>query len=98
MRAYSSAAPILGHHHLLQLKSRLVERLERDRAHHDAIGERAEMLPRGVVGKFLARNDQAEWPPEHCLAQAEALAIEVGAEHGLDDGDVGFTYHAGPHG
>src|SRR5262249_44436289 len=90
--AHSLAAPLLRHGHLLELKGRLVERLERNGAHYSAIGKRAKVLPRRVICELLAGDGQAKRLAQHRLAQAHTLAVEVRAKHGLDDGDVGFAF------
>ena len=66
------APPILRHRHLLELEQRFAERLQRYRADHAAEQQRAEMLARLVVGKFLRGDREPERPPQDRSRKASA--------------------------
>lgn len=56
------------------------------------------MLAHGIVGELLIGDRQPERPAQDCLTKAQRLAIKVGADKRLDDGNVGFVRHLEPHG
>ena len=77
--------PVLGDRHLAELKALLVERLERDRAHHGVVGECAEVPAERIVLEFLLGQLKAERSPQHRLTQHERLPVDVRAERRLYD-------------
>ena len=86
----------VGHVHLLELERVRAEGLKGDGGDHGPVYDGAEMPPAEIVGQFLLAQGEPERFAQDCLAELQALSVELRAVRRLGQPYVVRLGHAAP--